>query len=119
MSNKYEVIGNHKIYLDQIYYIAYAGGKRELTNSQQKEWNKTIHLPELLKIKEQKKIGLDNNPNVVPLTGMMLMTFVKELNFIPIFDQFFEHSRLLKLTNIIIYESIKAKSYEIALRNFK
>lgn len=116
MSNKYFKIGKNVIFFDQIYYIAYAGGKRELPNKQQKEWNKTLQLPDLLKTKEQLKLGYNNNPNVIPIKGIDLISFIQELDFVPIFDQYFQHTHLLKLTDIIIYESIKQKSYDVALK---
>jgi len=114
--SKSERIGNYTIYLDQTYYLAYAGGKRELTKDKQKAWEKTLYLPELLKVKEQLKLGIENNPNVIPLTGSALMSFIKELNFVPFFDRAFQNTHLLKLTDLIIYESIKQKNYELALR---
>lgn len=115
MSN-YETIGKHRIYFNEMYYLAYAGGTRELSAKEQKEWDKTILLPPTLQAVERRKISFDNNPNVVPLRGIDLLSFIKELKFIPLFDSFFEQSHLLKLSDIVVYESIKAKSYDIALR---
>lgn len=117
MSLKHEKIGNYTIYLDQIYYLAYAGGKRELEQKHQKNWERTLQLPGLLQVKEQLKLGRENNPNVIPLRGIDLLSFIKELQFIPFFDMYFEHTHILKLTDILIYESIKQKSYDIALKN--
>jgi hypothetical protein len=111
----YEMIGKFRIELDKTYYLSYAGGKRELPQAQQREWNKTLQLPGELKLKEQYKIGLQNNPNVVPLRGVELMQFVKELKFIPFFDRNFDKTHLLQLTDLLVYESIKAKSYEMAM----
>jgi len=113
---KFEEIGNRRIYFDQMYYLCYAGGKRELKQSDQKNWNKTLCLPELAMKKEQIKLGVQNNPNVVPVKGIDLLGFIRELNFVPFFDQYFEHTHMLKLTNVLVYESIKAKSYEMAMR---
>jgi hypothetical protein len=118
-NNKYELIGQFPIYLDQQYFLAYAGGHRELPAKQQKDWNKTLQLPELLRIKERNALGMENNPNVVPLRGRELLAFIKELKFVPFFDRAFESTHLVKLTDIIIYESIKAKQYDIALRGGK
>jgi hypothetical protein len=115
MSN-YEKIGDNVIYFDQMYYLAYAGGTRGLPAKNQRDWNKTLQLPGLLQVKERIKLGLENNPNVIPLRGIDLLSFIKELNFIPLFDRAFENTHLLKLTNLVIYESIKAKSYQIAMR---
>lgn len=115
--SKYEKIGKYTIYLDEIYYLSYAGGKRELTEKHEKNWKKTLHLPGLLKTKEQLKLGRENNPNVVPLKGRDLMSFIKELQFIPFFDQYFEHTHILQLSDIVVYESIKQKSYDIALKS--
>lgn len=116
MSKKYEMIGKYPIYFSQQYFIAYAGGKRELEEKDQKEYSKILHLPYLLQRKELRKIPLEKNPNVVPITGMQLMSFIKELKFVPLFDTFFERTHLIKLTDIVIYESIKHKSYEMAMK---
>ena len=112
----HEMIGNYRIELNQDYYLTYAGGKRELPQAQQREWNKTLQLPGELKLKEQYKIGLHNNPNVVPLKGHQLMEFIRELKFVPFFDRNFDKTHLLQLTNILVYESIRAKSYELAIK---
>ena len=118
MGNKpYERIGNYTIYLDEVYYLAYAGGHRELPAKQQKDWDRTKSLPGLLQVKEQAKLGLDNNPNVVPLRGRDLMSFIREMKFMPFFDHAFEITHICKLTDPIVYESIKQKSYDIALRS--
>jgi len=115
--SKFEKIGAYTIYFDQIYYLAYAGGHRELTKDKQKAWDRTLGLPELLKIKEQHKLSLECNPNVVPLTGEALLGFIRDLKFVPFFDRAFNNTHLVKLTDVIIYESIKQKSYDIALKN--
>jgi hypothetical protein len=112
--SKYEMIGNHQIFLDQIYFIAYAGGSRELPEKQQKEWNKTLTLPYLLQKKEQDKISKENNPNLVPLPGRKLVEFIKDLGYIPFFSSV--DKSMLQLTDIVIFESMKQKSYEIALK---
>jgi hypothetical protein len=119
--NKYEKIGSRLIYLDELYFIAYAGGKRELSEKDQKEYNKTLHLPYQLQHKERQKIPLEKNPNVIPIKGRDLISFIKELKFVPFFDVDFSNprnpSRLLKLTDIVIFESMKQKSYETALKS--
>jgi hypothetical protein len=117
MANKYEKIGKYTIYLDQMYYLSYAGGHRELPVKQQKDWDRTLQLPGILKVKEQNKLGLDSNPNVVPLTGMQLMSFIRELHFVPFFDRAFESTHVIQLTDRLIYESIRLKSYDVALKN--
>lgn len=115
MSN-FEKIGNYKIYFDEMYYLAYAGGKRELTEKHEKNWKKTLCLPDLLQAQEKLKLGRENNPNIIPLKGRELLMFIKELQFIPFFDQYFEHTHILQLSDAIVYESIKQKNYDIALK---
>jgi hypothetical protein len=110
-----ERIGNYTIFFDEIYYLGYAGGKRDLPDKDMKEYNRTLSLPFLLQIKERNKLGLDKNPNVIPLKGIQLLSFIRELGFIPFFDKHFHISKLMTLTDLIVFESIKAKSYEIAL----
>ena len=117
--SQFERIGSHKIYFNERYYLAYAGGKRELSSTDQKEYNKIISLPFILQRKELSKISFDKNPNVIPLTGRQLLSFIKELHFVPLFDQFFEQSRLMQLTDVVVFESIRQKSYEIALREYE
>ncbi len=116
MNSKYESIGTHKIYLDDLYFLAYAGGKRELAAADQKEYNKIINLPLILQRKELRKLPQEKNPNVIPLKGSQLLSFIKELKFVPFFDSFFNQTHVLQLNDIIIYESIKQKSYDVALR---
>ena len=112
----FETIAGKRIYLDQMYFVAYAGGKRELPAKEQKEYNKILHLPLILQRKELSKIPFENNPNVVPLKGRQLLMFIKELDFIPFFDTFFDQSHLIKLSDAIVFESMRQKSYEIAMR---
>lgn len=45
---KYEMIGQHRIDLDEIFFLAYAGGHRELAAKDQKEYDKILSLPFLL-----------------------------------------------------------------------
>ena len=113
---KFEMIGKHRIDLDGLYFIAYAGGKRELAAKDQAQYNKILSLPFILQRQELAKIPFEKNPNVIPLKGVQLLSFIRELKFTPLFDYFFEKSHVLKLTDSIIYESIKNKSYELALR---
>jgi hypothetical protein len=110
-----ERIGNYTIHFDEIYYLGYAGGKRELKAADQKEYDRTLGLPLILQISEQKKLGLDKNPNVIPLKGIQLLSFIRELGFVPFFDKNFHQSKLMTLTDLIIFESIKAKSYDMAM----
>jgi hypothetical protein len=114
---KYEMIGQHRIDLDEIFFLAYAGGHRELAAKDQKEYDKILSLPFLLQRSELKKIPMEKNPNVIPLKGSQLLSFIKELQFVPFFDQFFQQSHLVKLTDVIIYEAIRQKSYELAMQN--
>ena len=39
----YEKIGKYVIYLDDLYYLTYTGGKRELPKREQDEYNKIIN----------------------------------------------------------------------------
>jgi hypothetical protein len=114
---KHEMIGQHRIDLDGLYFLAYAGGHRELAAKDQKEYDKILSLPFLLQRSELKKIPMEKNPNVIPLKGSQLLSFIKELGFVPFFDQFFQQSHLVKLTDVIIYEAIRQKSYELAMQN--
>ena len=116
MSKRYETIGKYKIFFDELYYIGYAGGKRELTKKDQDNWNGLLVLPYEIQLREKKRLGLNKNPNVIPIKGINLLEFIKDLKFTPFFDSFFEKTHLLKLTDLVIYESIKAKNYELAMK---
>jgi len=114
--SRFTKIGNNIIEWDQTYFIAYAGGKRELLDKDQKEYDRISKgaMPDLLKAKEIHKLGFEKNPNVVPITGIKLLEIIKERQFVPFFDLAFKQTRLLQINNAIIYEAIKQKSYEIA-----
>ena len=113
MSKKYTRIGQYTIHWDEIYFIAYAGGKRELPEKDQKEYNKIHSLPFALQRQELKKLGPEKNPNLIPIKGLDLLSIIKELGYMPFFDQFFEQSKMLQVNDSIVYESMKLKSYEI------
>ena len=113
---KYMKIGNYTVFFDQVYYICYAGGKRELTEKQEDNWKRTLSLPGIARKKEQYKLGLDNNPDVVPVKGIDLISMIRELNFVPFFDRAFNNTHMLKLTDVVVFESIKQKNYELAMR---
>ena len=115
MTKRYTTIGKYSIIWDETYYIAYAGGKRELASKDQIEYNKTLLLPFQLMRQEQKKLGFDKNPNVIPIQGLKLLELIKEKSFVPFFDTFFEQSHLVQINDAIVYESMKQKSYEIAM----
>lgn len=121
MSKRYSQIGQNVIAWDDIYYIAYAFPKgikyRELPEKDMKEYNKAANsgLPDLLRAKEILKLGFDKNPNVVPIKGLALLEIIKDKQFIPFFDSNFKYSKLLQVNDLIVYESIKQKSYEIAM----
>ena len=115
MSKRYSQIGKYVIQWDEIYYVAYAGGKRDLPEKDLKEYNKTLCLPFDLQRQELKKLGFEKNPNVIPVKGIDLVRLIKEQSFVPFFDTFFNQSHLLQINDAVIYESMKQKSYEIAM----
>ena len=109
-TTRYDRFMGRTIFFDKIYYITYAGGKRELDSKNQNNWNKTLNLPHNLMVKEQKKLGPQNNPNVVPISGFKLLEFIRDKHLVPVFDKFFDQSGFLSLTNIVEYEYIKSHS---------
>lgn len=113
MSKKYSTIGKYTIHWDEIYFIAYAGGKRDLPEKDQKEYNKILSLPFQLQRKELKRLGPEKNPNLIPIKGLDLLTIIKEAGYMPFFDQYFDQSRMLQVNDAIVYESMRQKSYEI------
>lgn len=118
--NRFTPFGRFRIYHNQEYYLCYSGGRRELSSKEEKEWQKTKSMPNMkMIIKEQQRLGLRKNPNVIPMKGSELLSFMKELNFIPFFDPNFNNSHLCQLADQITYESIKAKSYEIAMSRYR
>ena len=115
MSRKYIKVGRNSIFFDETYFIAYTGGKRELPEKQKKEYNRLIRMPFEIKKKEMLKMPMENNPYLVPIKGIVLAEFIKERGFIPLFDKFFEHTKMIQLSDAIVYEAMKAKNYEMAM----
>jgi hypothetical protein len=117
--------GKYTINADEIYYLAYVGGRRELCAKDQKEYDRTILLPLELQRNELRRMGQDKNPNLVPVRGKVLIDWIKERKLVPFFDIYFHDfkldgrvhpgTRILQVNDLIIYESIKAKSYDLVL----
>jgi hypothetical protein len=72
-------------------------------------------MPDVLKNVEIKKLGQEKNPNLIPIKGLDLLGIIKEANYMPFFDKFFDVSKTLQVNNAIVYESMRQKSYEIAM----
>lgn len=106
---KYEIKGS------ETYFLAYAGGKRELQKKDQDNYNKIIALPMEAQRMELKKLGFEKNPDVVPIRGDKLIEVIRDKKLVPFFDRFFDQSHLLQINDIIVFESLRAKSYEIAM----
>ena len=117
MSTRREKIGKNIIEFDEIYYIAYAGGKRALAEKDQKTYNKILQLPLILQRKELRKIPMDKNPNVFPIKGINLLTIIKEMGGIPFFDTFFNQTKTLQVTDRVAYEVMRNKNYDIEFKN--
>lgn len=115
MSKSEKVFGK-EIVFDEMYYLIYVGGKRELPKKQQAEWNKTLYLPLQLQVAERNKIPLDNNPNVVPVTGRELMMFIRELKSVAFFDKFFDITHKIHLTSFDAYAYIKNNSQKTLIK---
>ena len=107
--------GKYTIHGDQMYFLAYAGGTRELQKKDQDNYNKILTLPFEAQRNELKKIGFEKNPNVVPIRGKDLLDVIRDKKLVPFFDCFFDQSHLLQINDIIVFESLRAKSYDIAL----
>ena len=113
-TKRFEQIGKHTIFFDQMYFIAYAGGSRKLTKDKQKTWDKTLQLPGLLQAKERAKIDLIDNPNLVPIKGVDLVSFIRELGYIPFLDG--KGQNILQLTDVLVYKSILQQDYKVAMK---
>lgn len=111
--SQYEQIGQYCIYFDETYYLTYTGGHRELSIKQQQDYCSLLKLPLGLRLKEQVRLGFENNPNIIPIKGRNLLLFIKELKFTPFFDYFFNATHLIQLNDLIVYESIKQRNYNI------
>ena len=107
--------GKYTIHGDQMYFLAYAGGTRELVKKDQDNYNKILTLPMEAQRPEIKKLGFEKNPNVVPIRGDKLIEIIKDKKLVPFFDQFFDQSHLLQINDVIVFESLKARSYDIAM----
>ena len=108
--------GQYFVDNNETYFITYAGGKRELPKKDQDNYDKALMLPGVAQRIELNRLGLDKNPNVVPLLGWKLNEIIKDLKFIPFFDPAFAVSRILVVNKKVIFESMKQKSYEVAFR---
>lgn len=107
--------GKYVINGGDMYFLAYAGGTRELTKKDQDNYNKILTLPMEAQRPELKKLGFEKNPNVVPIRGDKLIEVIKDKKLVPFFDRYFEQSHLLQINDVIVFESLKAKSYDIAM----
>ncbi|MFA5196593.1 MAG: hypothetical protein WC401_12410 [Bacteroidales bacterium] len=113
---KFETIAGHKIFFDETYYLAYSGGMREMSAKDQKEYNKLLTLPFGLQRQEIRKLGPDKNPKLVPVKGKLILQFIIDGKFAPFFDLYFEKTKTLQINDLVVYESMKAKSYDVAMR---
>jgi hypothetical protein len=110
---RYTKIGRYIINWDERYYIAYAGGTRELPEKEAKEYKKILSLPFIAQRKELKELGFDKNPNVVPISGLKLVEMIKDKSLLPMFDYYFDQSHLVQINDAIVFESIRQKNYDI------
>ena len=106
-------LGNFIVEWDEVYYLAFSGGRRELPEKDQKEYNKILTLPGTLQQVELAKLGPDKNPGLIPITGMQVVELIKDARKIAFFDPNFVKTRRLLVNDLIVYESMKAKSYEM------
>jgi len=107
--------GQYVIDTDDTYFLAYGGGRRGLLKQDQADYDKAISLPWEAQRSELKRLGHTKNPNVVPISGKDLIELIREKNMVPFFDQFFEQSHLLQVNDVLIFESMRAKSYDLLL----
>lgn len=110
----HEKIGSRVIEFDKTYALCFTGGTRKLPEKDQKEYNKILNLPFPLQVAEKKRMRLwenpEKDPNVVPIKGIKLLEFIKELKFIPIFDHYFQYTHRLFLTDKTAFEYIKVNT---------
>ena len=112
---KYEMIAGRKIFFEETYYVAYAGRKRDMTAKDEKEYNKLLTLPFDLRASTMDKNGPAKNPNLIPVSGKTILELIIDGKCVPFFDLFFDKTKTLQVSDLIVYESLKAKSYQVAL----
>ena len=112
----YQQIGQFRIYFDEVYYLAYSGGTRELSSKDMKDYQRALSLPLIAQRNELERLGPDKNPNLVPIKGRDLLGFIIDGKYTPFFDPGFNQSRRLQINDKIVFEAMKAKSYELAMR---
>jgi hypothetical protein len=115
MSVRYQKFGQYVINFDDIYYLTYTGGTRDLVDKDKKEYENIKKLPDQLQWKELLKFGDDKNPMIVPIKGMVLMEFIVDGRYTPFFDRFFQYSKRLQINNLVVYEAMKQRNYEVAM----
>jgi len=112
--SKFQKIGNYVIEFDQTYALCYSGGKRDLPKKDMDEYNKILTLPLHLQAIEKNRMKLwanpEKDPNVVPIKGVILLEYIRDLKIIPIFDNYFVHTKRIFLTDLASYEWIKQKT---------
>jgi len=107
--------GIYEIYHEQMYFLAFAGGKRELGKADAKEYERAIILPPgEARQQELRRLGPAKDPNMVPISGAKLLELIKDASFTPFFDKFFNQTHVLQINDSIVFESIKQRNYELA-----
>jgi len=127
--NPCETIGNYTIYLNKTYFLAYSGGtgiselpedgRQQLSERDQKEYNKILTLPLLAQKNELAKMPMEKNPNVFPIKGKKLLEYIKDFGTVPFFDSFFNKTGIIKLTNSLAFEYIKKRTNDEHMAEFK
>jgi hypothetical protein len=110
---KFTEIGKYRLYFDEEYYLAYSGKRRKLSKKDEIEYQSIIALPfgdyqrDLLH-----KLPRNKNPELIPLSGRRVLEYIRDLNFVPMFDLYFKDTRTITLTDEFAYEYILNREYK-------
>jgi len=116
----YEVIFDKKIYFDKDYYILFPDDEFRNKDGDFSEYYKIkkeleylipFYNPSnanlIIELQEKiKKINVINNPNIRVMKGKDLIEILKNKNYIPLYDVYFEISNRLILIPLDFFEEI-------------
>jgi hypothetical protein len=112
---KIHTFGKYEIDEDLVYYIAYAGGTREMSPKDEKEYKGVIALPYgAARQKALRDLGPEKDPHLIPIQGKKLIEIIIDANLTPLFDLYFDRTHALQISDEIVYESIRQKNYDLA-----
>jgi len=85
-----------EIELNGTYLLYFPDKKREMTKEQRAEYDKIMSWPEKLRWRGLVEMNPELNPNVIKVTGRVIIQMCEEQGYIPQFDEFFDDTDILR-----------------------